>query len=159
METIILKTHIKSKVEVCFNLSRSIDLHKISMVKTKENVIDGVFSGLIDLNEHVTWEAKHFGIKFKLTSAITEYKFPLYFKDIQIKGPFMFMEHQHKFSLLSKNETEMIDVFQFQSPYSFFGIFIDKIFLRGYLRNLLLIRNKTIKDYAESQKWKRLIND
>jgi len=63
MPTIKLETKIKSGINICFDLSRSIDLHQISTVKTNEKAIDGRTKGLIDLNEFVTWRATHFGIK------------------------------------------------------------------------------------------------
>ncbi|MFV9484923.1 hypothetical protein ACNI3T_13830 [Christiangramia sp. ASW11-125] len=54
MPRIKLLTHIKANKELVFNLSRSIDLHKISVAKTKEEAIAGVTSGLIGPNESVT---------------------------------------------------------------------------------------------------------
>jgi len=47
MPVITLDTHIRSNIEICFDLSRSIDLHQISTAKTKERAIDGVTRGLI----------------------------------------------------------------------------------------------------------------
>jgi len=54
MPVIELKTAIKAPVERCFDLSRSIDLHKISTAHTNEEAIAGVTSGLIGPNEWVT---------------------------------------------------------------------------------------------------------
>ena len=71
MTKIILKTIINAPITVCFDLARSIDLHKTTMKHTKEKAVAGITSGMINLNESVTWEAKHFGIKQKLTSKIT----------------------------------------------------------------------------------------
>lgn len=42
------------KIENVFDLSRSIDLHKISTKKSKEEAISGKTSGLLSLNESVT---------------------------------------------------------------------------------------------------------
>jgi len=68
MPKIELKTEIKAEKEIVFDLSRSIDLHKISIEHTNEEAIAGRTSGLIGMNETVTWRAKHFGIYQKLTS-------------------------------------------------------------------------------------------
>ncbi|WP_370511510.1 hypothetical protein [Flavobacterium sp. GT3R68] len=54
MPRIILKTEIKADKKIIFDLSRSIDLHKISVHHTNEEVIAGTTSGLIGLNETVT---------------------------------------------------------------------------------------------------------
>ena len=68
MPKIELTTIIDAPIERCFDLARSIDLHKLSTAGTDEEAIAGVMSGLIGKNEQVTWKAKHFGITQKLTS-------------------------------------------------------------------------------------------
>lgn len=40
------------------------------------------------LGDTVTWRARHFGIAFRITSAITEYQYPSRFVDEQLHGPF-----------------------------------------------------------------------
>jgi hypothetical protein len=59
MPTIVLKTIIAAPINVCFDLSRSIDLHKISTSDTDEQAIAGITTGLISDGEFVTWKAKH----------------------------------------------------------------------------------------------------
>ncbi len=54
MLSIELKTEIKADRSVVFDLSRSIDLHKISTKRTNEEAIAGKTSGLIGLGEIVT---------------------------------------------------------------------------------------------------------
>ncbi|WP_421978731.1 hypothetical protein [Roseivirga seohaensis] len=54
MPVIRIETIIKAPVQRCFDLSRSIDLHQISTIETKERAIAGKTSGLIGLNETVT---------------------------------------------------------------------------------------------------------
>ena len=56
MPKIEITTAIKAPLEICFDLARSIDLHKISTAKSKEQAIAGVTSGLIGMNETVTWQ-------------------------------------------------------------------------------------------------------
>ena len=72
MPTIDLKTEIKAKIEICFDLSCSIDLHTLSTSKTNEKAIDGRTSGLIVLDDFITWEATHFVVRQQLTSKITQ---------------------------------------------------------------------------------------
>lgn len=88
MPIINLHTEIKAEKEVVFDLSRSIDLHKISTEQTSEEAIAGKTSGLIGLHESVTWRAKHFGIYQNLTSKITKFDRPNYFVDEMVKGRF-----------------------------------------------------------------------
>jgi ligand-binding SRPBCC domain-containing protein len=157
MPNIILETQINSDIETCFDLSRSIDLHKISTAKTNEIAIDGTISGLINLNEFVTWKATHFGIRQKLTSRISAFDSPRYFRDEQIKGIFKFIIHDHYFE--SQNGiTIMKDNFNFQSSFGFLGEIFDKYILKKYLTELLIQRNIIIKEFAETQKWKTILN-
>ena len=62
MPKIHLQTFIKAKKELVFDLSRSIDLHLLSTKKTNEKAIAGKTSGLMELNDTVTWRAKNLGI-------------------------------------------------------------------------------------------------
>ena len=73
MPKIHLQTFIKAKKELVFDLSRSIDLHLLSTKKTNEKAIAGKTSGLMELNDTVTWRAKNLGIYQNLTSKITEF--------------------------------------------------------------------------------------
>ncbi len=156
MPTIILETIIKSTIETCFDLSRSIDLHQISTVHTNEKAIDGRKSGLINLNEFVTWQAKHFGITQKLTSKITAFDRPHHFRDEQQSGSFKYIIHDHYFKT-NGDQVIMKDIFQFQSPFGFIGKLIDRIILNVYLKKLLIHRNDIIKEYAETGKWKSVL--
>ena len=138
-------------------MSRSIDLHKISTAKTNEKAIAGITTGLIKLNETVTWEATHFAIRQNLTSKIIEFKRPHYFIDQQTKGIFKSMIHSHKFEQLD-NRVIMIDIFEFQSPFGILGKIFNKLILTNYMKQLLIDRNKVIKEFAESEKWKSVLH-
>jgi ligand-binding SRPBCC domain-containing protein len=156
MPILYLKTYINAPIEIVFDLSRSIDLHKISTKETNEEAISGVTSGLIGLNQTVTWRAKHFGIYQKLTSKITEYKYPTFFVDEMVSGAFKSLKHQHIFQL-NNNQTIMEDVFEYQSPFGVLGKLVDNVFLEKYMFELLNKRNQTIKEFAESEKWKEIL--
>ena len=157
MPVIYLETKIKSKIEICFDLSRSIDLHQISTAKSNEKAIDGKTKGLIEQDEFVTWRAIHFGIKQQLSSRITQFERPFHFRDEQIKGAFKYIIHDHFFESEGEN-TLMKDNFKFESPYSFAGKIFDKIILTNYMTKLLSERNQVIKEYAETDKWKLILH-
>ncbi len=157
MPRIELKTEIKADRNIVFDLSRSIDLHKISTLHTNEEAIAGKTSGLIGLNESVTWRAKHFGIYQKLTSKITEFDKPNYFTDEMVKGAFAEFKHQHHFTELNGG-TLMTDFFDYKSPLGLLGKLADKLFLKKYMTDLLIKRNLIVKEFAESNKWKELLN-
>jgi hypothetical protein len=52
----------------------------------------------------------------------------------------------------------MVDNFEFSSPYGFIGKIFDKLILTNYMKGFLIERNQTIKEYAESDKWKMILN-
>ncbi len=157
MPKIELETEIKADRKIVFDLSRSIDLHKISTKHTNEEAVAGKTNGLIELNESVTWKAKHFGIYQFLTSKITEFNSPNSFTDEMEKGAFKWFRHEHFFKQVD-NGTLMIDVFEYESPFGVIGEIADKLFLESYMSNLLRKRNEIIKEFAETGKWKTIIN-
>jgi ligand-binding SRPBCC domain-containing protein len=156
MPRIEILTKIKANKEIVFDLSRSIDLHKISTEQTNEKAISGKTSGLIELNESVTWRAKHFGIYQNLTSKITKFDRPNYFVDEMQKGAFKQFKHEHSFTELN-NDIIMTDIFDYQSPFGILGKLADKLFLKKYMTELLTERNRVIKEFAESDKWKKIL--
>ncbi|MES2567631.1 MAG: SRPBCC family protein [Bacteroidota bacterium] len=156
MPTIHITTLIKADINICFDLARSIDLHQISTTRTKEKAIDGVTSGLVNTNDFVTWEAVHFGIKQQLTSKISKVEPYVHFRDEQLKGAFKYFIHDHYFKTDNGTVT-MIDNFEFSSPYGIIGKLFDKLILTNYMKLFLTERNQTIKEFAESEKWKSII--
>lgn len=156
MNKIILHTNISAPIERCFDLSTSIDLHKISTAKSKEQAIEGITNGLIKHNETVTWKAKHFGVWHKMKVRITEYQRPNNFTDEMVKGIFKFMRHHHEFERKG-NDTVMIDTFEFASPLGILGKLVDKIIMKKYMTNFLIERNLVIKEFAETNKWKQVL--
>ena len=149
MPKFTLTTHIKAPIEVCFDLARSIDLHLDTMKHTDERAIAGITSGLIGLNETLTWKARHFGIVMTLTSKITECSSPEIFADEMVAGPFKMMRHRHVFEQ-KQGYTLMTDEFVYESPLGILGKAADALFLRNYMQNLIEHRNRVIKQKAES---------
>lgn len=158
MPNIHLTTLILAPVERVFDLSRSINLHKISVAHTEEKVIAGITGGLIKENETVTWQAKHLFKVRQFTSKVTAMKVPEFFTDEMTKGDFKRFIHQHHFKAID-NGTIMIDTVEFESPYGIIGRLLNAVCLEKYIKGLLLKRNEVIKEYAESNKWKVILNN
>jgi|SRR5215831_1344759 len=158
MPLIHLTTFIEAPVERVFDLSRNIQLHKESMKDHKEEAVAGTRFGLIGKNETVTWKAKHFFKTRILRVGVTEMQRPLHFVDEQFDGSFKEMKHEHHFKVC-ENGTIMIDLFHFESPYGTIGKLINNFYLTRYVKNLLQQRNSVIKEYAESNKWRRLLEN
>jgi ligand-binding SRPBCC domain-containing protein len=156
MSKIQLETYIEAPIERVFDLARSIDLHTLSTKGTKEEAIGGKTKGLIEMNETVTWRAKHFGVYQNLTVQVTKMDRPDLFSDKMIKGAFSTMEHQHIFER-SGTETKMTDIFEFTSPLGVFGKLANLLFLKKYMTKFLKNKNKELKSVAESDAWKQIL--
>lgn len=148
MTKIELVTYINASIERCFDLSRDVKVHQLSAENTYEKVIEGRTDGLFELNETVTWEAKHFGIRQKLKVKITKLERPVFFEDEMLKGAFRKMKHGHFFSK-ENGKTRMTDIFEYEVPFSFLGALFDKIILKSYMTRFLMTRNRVIKEVAE----------
>ena len=156
MPTIHLTTFIAAPSDVVFDLSRHIGLHKESMSHHQEEAVAGTRFGLIEKDESVTWKAKHLFKNRLLRVKITEMKKPEMFVDEQAQGDFKMMKHEHYFKPCD-NGTILIDLFHFESPYGMFGRWFNSLYLTKYLRRLIEHRNHTIKLYAESGGWRKLL--
>jgi ligand-binding SRPBCC domain-containing protein len=156
MPNIHITTFIAAPAERVFDLSRNIDLHKQSMRKHKEEAVAGIRFGLIEKDESVTWKAKHLFKTRLLRTKITEMIKPQIFIDEQSQGDFKMMKHEHHFKPCN-NGTIMIDLIHFETPYGVVGKWFNALYLTRYMRQLIEQRNKTIKEYAETEKWKNLL--
>lgn len=126
------------------------------MEHTQEVAVAGTVTGLIGLDETVTWKAKHLGKQRTLRVKITQMLKPFSFTDEMMEGSFRSMKHEHHFKEVA-NGTIMIDLFNYEIPYGRLGKLFNRLYLSKYIRRLLEQRNQVIKDYAESNKWQHLL--
>ncbi|UIN31603.1 SRPBCC family protein [Microbacterium binotii] len=134
-------TRAQVPVERLFDQSLSIDAHLESMARSGERAVAGVTSGLIGLGETVTWSARHFGWRFRMTSEITALDRPHRFVDEQVRGPFRTFRHEHRFET-HDGQTVMTDVLTIASPV--FGRLAERLVLVPYLRRLIRQRNDVL---------------
>lgn len=156
MPTIHLTNFIAAPVERVFDLSRSIELHKKAMAHTGEQAVAGTTMGLIGLNETVTWKAKHLFKTRIMKVRVTAMQPPYFFTDEMVEGAFRSMKHEHHFKPV-ENGTLAIDLFTFETPYGALGKMINQVFLQRYMARLLELRNQAIREYAESDKWRFIL--
>jgi len=76
-------------------------------------------------------------------------EYPNYFVDEMVSGAFKSFKHEHLFEQKGEG-TLMADIFNYTSPMGMLGKVADRLFLKKYMVNLLLIRNKVIKEHAET---------
>lgn len=127
------------------------------MERTKEEPIKGKTSGLISFGESVTWQARHLGKLRQLTTRITAMEKYVHFRDEMEEGDFTFMKHDHYYKEI-QNGTVMIDLMEFGTPYGWLGRMVERFYLVNYMTKLLCLRNDTIKEYAESDKWRVILD-
>jgi hypothetical protein len=134
------RTHLPMGMQEAFDRSRSIDAHTASMAASRERAIAGVTSGLIGLHEEVTWRAWHFGVPIRMTSRITQMATPTSFVDEQVRGPFAFFRHEHRFEPGSDGGTMMTDRVRFAAPLGIAGRAAELV-VGPYLKRLIENRN------------------
>lgn len=150
MPVIKLETFIRAPVEVCFDLARDVEVHMASTAETGERAVAGVRSGVLKLNDEVTWEAKHLGVRQRLTSRIVALERPRMFVDEMQRGAFKSLRHLHLFEPVDGG-TLMKDELAFASPLGIFGRITDALFLEGYMRRFLIKHNEYLKRFAEEK--------
>jgi ligand-binding SRPBCC domain-containing protein len=106
-----------------FDLSLDIGVHLDSMAGSGERAVGGVTSGLIGVGESVTWNARHFGISWRMTSTITSWDRPRSFVDEQARGPF---HHEHRFEP-TDDGCPTTDGIVFRSPFGLLGNLVDTV--------------------------------
>ena len=156
MPVIELTTVIRAPRERVFDLARSIDAHQDSAGGTEERAVAGVTKGLIGMDGEVTWEARHFGVRQRLTVRVTAFERPKHFQDVMVSGAFKSMVHDHEFAEHPAG-TLMSDHFEFRSPLGILGAIVDRVFLASYMRRFIVRRNEVLKQLAESAEWSRYL--
>jgi ligand-binding SRPBCC domain-containing protein len=149
MITVKTEVEIAAPVRICFDCARDIDLHTRTVWKhTREEAVGGVTSGPIGLDETVTFEATHFGVRQRLTSQITEYREPEWFVDEMQRGAFKSLRHEHEFQE-SNGITRMMDTLTFEAPFGAIGTLAERLVLGRYMRKFLEHRNRELKKRIE----------
>lgn len=144
MQTVTIELWIDAPIERCFDAARDLDLHVTSMQHTNERAVAGRTTGLIELDEEVTWRGRHIGVTQHFTSRITAFDRPHHFRDEMQRGAFRSFVHDHYF-VAEQGRTKMTDKLVFSAPLGVLGVLAEKLFLRRYLERLLTTRGEAIR--------------
>jgi ligand-binding SRPBCC domain-containing protein len=115
------------------------------MLASDERAVAGVTDGLIGAGEEVTWQARHFGVTWRMTSRIVDFDPPRRFVDQMVRGPFVAFRHEHLFEPHGDG-TRMTDVIAFRTPVRI----VAELPVGIYLRRLMRTRNDAIRRKAEA---------
>ena len=152
MATIEFELRTLAPPDRVFDLSRSVELHIESTGPSREEVVGGVRSGLLDLHDEVEWEATHLGVRQRLRSKMTAFDRPHHFRDSMVSGAFKRFDHDHYFQEIESG-TLIKERFNFEAPLGPLGRLAEVLFLEKYMRRLLLERSNMIVAIAESDRW------
>ncbi|MCS7483031.1 SRPBCC family protein [Umezawaea endophytica] len=143
-------TSIAAPPRRVFDVSLDVDVHTASMADAGERAVDGVTSGGLVLGDTVTWQARHFGVLWRMTCRISAFEPPARFVDDQVDGPFRHWRHEHRFAPDGRGGTVVRDVVDFAAPLRPFGTIAELAVLNRYLPRLIRDRNRHVKAVAEA---------
>ncbi len=140
MPTLIIETKINAVPEVCFELIRK------AGAETSSQIIGGEFKK----GQSVIFRSSFLGFRQNLTVVITEFQRPKIFVDEMTAGNFKTFRHIHEFTLQNNSRTLLKDTFEWISPFGIFGRIVDEVFLKKRLREIVVRRNRRLKQIAEN---------
>lgn len=149
MTKITLSIDIDAPIEEVFDLARDAAFHVETARKSGERIVAGRSRGLFELGDCVTFEARHLGVRQRLSAEIVAMEAPRFFADEMTRGVFKSLRHEHRFETLSSGQTRMTDVITWRSPLGFLGLVADAVAVKRHLRGFLISRGAQIKARAE----------
>ncbi|MPZ67744.1 MAG: cyclase [Pseudonocardiaceae bacterium] len=141
-------TWVAAPPQRVFDVSLEVEVHTESMSGTGERAVAGTTTGSLGLGDTVTWQARHFGLRWRMTSRVSALDRPRFFVDEQVSGPFTHWHHAHHFES-DGHGTLMRDVVDFAAPFGPLGHVAELLVLTRYMPGLIRIRNAHIKLVAE----------
>ena len=150
MGWVVVETLILAHPQRAFDASRDIGLHTETQKQAGEAAVAGVTTGLIGMDEEVTFEARHFGLRLQHRARITAFDPPRRFVDTMMSGAFKSFVHEHAFEE-REGGTLMIDRIELRAPLGLLGRFAEWLFLDRYIERLQRARALEIKAYCEAE--------
>lgn len=128
------------------------DFHTDSMsrIGTGERIVGGRASGLIGLDEEVEFEARHLLKRRRLRARITAFDRPKRFVDVQVRGDFKSLTHEHTFEPLPDGCTRVTDRIAFDAGYGPLGLVIERLVIAPHLRRIVSRHQANLKAAIES---------
>ncbi|MDA2807853.1 SRPBCC family protein [Nocardiopsis suaedae] len=150
MSRIELTTVLPVPADRVFRACADPHLHPLTMRRHRERVVHTSASGLFAQGDTVTFQARHFGIPWRLSARITRMDAPHSFVDEQVRGPFARLRHEHVFHRLEDRSCLMTDLVDFRSPLGPLGCLADALVLKEYMRLLIAERNANLLRLLEA---------
>ncbi|KJK57377.1 SRPBCC family protein [Saccharothrix sp. ST-888] len=132
-----------------FDAALDAELHTRSMGASGEQVVGTLPAGGLGPGDQVTFAARHFGVRWRLTAVVAVYEPPVRFVDEQVRGPFKRWFHEHEFTPNGTDGaggTVMTDRVSFESPLGPLGRIADALVLRRYMAHLIRTRGRYLAE-------------
>lgn len=84
------------------------------------------------------------GLPVHWTTAITNWKPPFEFVDVQLRGPYLLWHHRHRFEAFG-DSTRMIDEVSYQLPWGWLGRVVQALLVRRDLESVFEFREQAIQ--------------
>ena len=150
MGRIVVKTDVRASAARCFDLARDVGVHCRTSAFTGERVLPpGRTAGRLEPGDTVTFEGRHFGVRWRLTASIVEMERPHRFVDQATGRAFPSLRHVHEFDE-SDGVTEMIDTLEWQSSFGLLGRIADRLLVERHMTWYVTTKQQALKMLAES---------
>jgi ligand-binding SRPBCC domain-containing protein len=156
MPKIHLTQFIQAPIERVFDLNRNLTLRKKGLQQKGAPFLFSSSKGLVDAGETITLRAKHLGKTREMTARITALNAPHQFVEEQVRGDLKSYRHEYHFKP-TENGTILIDVLEYEGPRDLLGSLAAPFFLKSILTNMLKQKNELVRQYAESEKWRAVL--
>lgn len=84
------------------------------------------------------------GVPVHWTTAITDWRPPFEFVDVQLRGPYVMWHHRHRFESIGE-QTRMIDEIHYLLPYGWFGRLAHAAFVARDLNAIFEFRASAVE--------------
>jgi len=149
MGAIHVLTEIRAPIAACFDAARNVSLHVESASFSDEKLVPpGKLEGLLELNDLVCFEGRHFGIRQRFCARIVEVDAPRRFVDEMVSGTFQWMRHVHSFEA-NGSATIMRDDVTWAAPLGILGRIADRLFLERHMRWFVETKQRSLKRILE----------
>lgn len=143
-----VSTEVDAAPSVVFDLELDVDVHAASLPGSGERATTSTGGRRLRFGEEVTFEARHVGVRWRMTSRVTAFERPHRFVDEQVRGPFALLHHEHRFDPLPGGRTRMRDRMTVGLGWGPAGHLVARVVVAPYLRRLLRRRAEHVRRVA-----------
>ncbi len=148
---------VTAERELCFDLVRSVDAHRLAVPGIRARAEDGRTTGLSGYGDSTLWSAVYFGIRWRLWAEVQLYEWPSMFTDGGSSWLLEKFRHRYVLAEMPGGITRIQDQFTFALR-QFPGMALfERYLLQPELAKALRVRLQSIKTMAETNLWREIL--